>query len=76
MAMVILVNIGPGNVLLPDGTKPLPDPLLKISITKMPLKIMHFPGANELNQKDSERRGLTCAVQHWHHIHITTAILT
>ena len=23
-----LVNIGPGNGLLPDGTKPLPDPML------------------------------------------------
>ena len=28
MAAVILVNIGSGNGLLPDGTKPLPDPIL------------------------------------------------
>ena len=28
MATQILVNIGPGNGLLPDGTKPLPEPML------------------------------------------------
>ena len=26
--MAILVNIGSGNGLLPDGTKPLPEPML------------------------------------------------
>ena len=28
MALEILVNIGSGNGLLPDGTKPLPEPML------------------------------------------------
>ena len=28
MATVILDNIGSGNGLLPDGTKPLPEPML------------------------------------------------
>ena len=28
MATQILVNIGSGNGLLPDGTKPLPEPML------------------------------------------------
>ena len=28
MATEILVNIGSGNGLLPDGTKPLPEPML------------------------------------------------
>ena len=28
MAMEIWVNIGSGNGLLPDGTKPLPEPML------------------------------------------------
>ena len=28
MATVILDNIDPGNGLLPDGTKPLPEPML------------------------------------------------
>ena len=28
MATEIWVNIGSGNVLLPDGTKPLPKPIL------------------------------------------------
>ena len=28
MATGILVNLGPGNGLLPDGTKPLPEPML------------------------------------------------
>ena len=28
MAAGVLVNIGPGNDLLPDGTKPLPEPML------------------------------------------------
>ena len=28
MALDILVNAGSGNGLLPDGTKPLPDPML------------------------------------------------
>ena len=28
MAAGISVNIGPGNGLLPDGTKPLPEPML------------------------------------------------
>ena len=28
MALEILVNIGSGNGLLPDGTKPLPEPMM------------------------------------------------
>ena len=28
MATEIYVNIGPGNGLLPEGTKPLPEPML------------------------------------------------
>ena len=30
MALEILVNTGSGNGLLPDGTKPLPEPMLTI----------------------------------------------
>ena len=32
MAAGIQVNIGSGNGLLPDGTKPLPEPMLTIII--------------------------------------------
>ena len=55
------VNIGSGNGLLPDGTKPLPEPILtyhqralsledlKISISKITFLESHsdLPGANE-----------------------------
>ena len=67
MATENWVNIGSGNGLLPDGTKPLPKPMLtyhqwgslkipQIAVTKMSLKITyHFfhklPGANELKDK-------------------------
>ena len=63
MATEIWVNIGTGNGLLPDGTKPLPEPILTFhnlspvpqpSITKNRLKITYlkfhsnFSGVNEL----------------------------
>ena len=35
MALEILVNTGSGNGLLPDGTKPLPEPMLYIIISKV-----------------------------------------
>ena len=40
MATHILVNIGSGNGMLPDGTKPLPEPILTLHLNP--------PGANEL----------------------------
>ena len=62
----ILLNIGSGNGLVPDGTKPLPKPMFSITevvrhypvdiITKIywnrtRLKLQpHFPGVNELNK--------------------------
>ena len=41
MTTEIWVNIGSGNGLLPDGTKPLPEPMLNSDL----------PGANELNYR-------------------------
>ena len=35
MALEILVNTGSGNGLLPDGTNPLPEPMLTSQVEKM-----------------------------------------
>ena len=42
MALVILDNIGSGNDLLPDGTKPLPEPIIFLRFYQ------NSPGTNEL----------------------------
>ena len=46
MATEIWVNIGSGNGLLPDGTKPLPEPITYLKLHS------NFPGASELITED------------------------
>ena len=41
MAMWILVKIGSGNGLLPDGTKPLPEPIYPRAILHEIVKIWY-----------------------------------
>ena len=43
MMSLILVNNGSGNGLLPDGTKPLPEPMLSIDISAV---LCHLPEGN------------------------------
>ena len=56
MATEIWVNIGSGNGLLPDGTKPFSQEITQPAINKIRLKITNlnfhpnFPGANELKK--------------------------
>ena len=76
MATEIWVDIGSGNGLLPDSTKPLPEPSVKSSdnftgdvstinhnnlFENYMSKISKFPGANELSYNIIK----TC---HWKHI--------
>ena len=69
----IWANIASGNGLLPDGTKPLPEPMLNFempqpSITKICLKITcltfrsYFPRANELTRGPT---GMTHKLSTW-----------
>ena len=52
MVTKILVNIGSDNGLLPDGTKPLSEQMLKCDQILQFLKsLAHLPGASELNDK-------------------------
>ena len=66
MATYIWINIGSGNGLLPDGTKPLPEPMLtyhqrgpvkasehemhQLSITRIGLKITDLRFHSEISQ--------------------------